>query len=161
FDVPLDSDASNHTQFFSFPTLEVVRDDVRLEGAFGLALLGRFSFTVEPFFVVAHDRPHANGCQDCVAGIRVVDLQHKWGTAAALVPGCLSWPPSMLRAGLMMTWIGRPLNPRRRRTSTFVGRVLSLETMQQGGDTARRPGWTLVSPERVPRTLFARRKHWA
>jgi uncharacterized radical SAM protein YgiQ len=33
--------------------------------------------------------------------------------------------------------------------------------MQQGGDTARRPEWTLVSPDRVPRTLFTRRKHWA
>jgi uncharacterized radical SAM protein YgiQ len=33
--------------------------------------------------------------------------------------------------------------------------------MQQDGDTARRPGWTLVSPDRVPRTLFTRRKHWA
>ncbi len=36
------------------------------------------------------------------------------------------------------------------------------------GDTGRRDGavgapspWTLVSPDRVPRTLFARRKHWA
>jgi uncharacterized radical SAM protein YgiQ len=33
--------------------------------------------------------------------------------------------------------------------------------MQQDGDTARRPAWTLVSPDRVPRTLFTRRKHWA
>src|SRR3954466_13459153 len=33
--------------------------------------------------------------------------------------------------------------------------------MQKGADTAGRPGWTLVSPDRVPRTLFARRKHWA
>jgi uncharacterized radical SAM protein YgiQ len=33
--------------------------------------------------------------------------------------------------------------------------------MQRGGDTARRPGWTPVSPDRVPRTLFTRRKHWA
>src|SRR5450432_911058 len=27
--------------------------------------------------------------------------------------------------------------------------------------TGRRPGWTLVSPDRVARTLFSRRKHWA
>jgi uncharacterized radical SAM protein YgiQ len=32
---------------------------------------------------------------------------------------------------------------------------------QPGGDTARRPAFTLVSPDKVPRTLFARRKHWA
>src|SRR5215475_14710033 len=33
--------------------------------------------------------------------------------------------------------------------------------MRQGGDTAQRSGWTLVSPDRVPRTLFSRRKYWA
>jgi uncharacterized radical SAM protein YgiQ len=33
--------------------------------------------------------------------------------------------------------------------------------MQAGGDPRRRPDWTLVSPDRVPRTLFSRRKHWA
>jgi uncharacterized radical SAM protein YgiQ len=32
---------------------------------------------------------------------------------------------------------------------------------QPGGDSARRPAFTLVSPDKVPRTLFARRKHWA
>jgi uncharacterized radical SAM protein YgiQ len=33
---------------------------------------------------------------------------------------------------------------------------------EQGtGDPGRRSPWTLVSPERVPRTLFARRKFWA
>ncbi|HVU53327.1 MAG TPA: YgiQ family radical SAM protein [Polyangia bacterium] len=31
----------------------------------------------------------------------------------------------------------------------------------QAGAEPRRPPWTLVSPDRVPRTLFARRKHWA
>src|SRR5579872_1851988 len=40
-------------------------------------------------------------------------------------------------------------------------RVLSIRHMQAGGDTRRRAGWTLVSPDRVPRTLFSRRKHWA
>jgi uncharacterized radical SAM protein YgiQ len=33
--------------------------------------------------------------------------------------------------------------------------------MESVGDLGRRPGWTHVSPERVPRDLFARRKHWA
>src|SRR5450432_2418317 len=28
-------------------------------------------------------------------------------------------------------------------------------------DTGRRSDWTLVSPDRVARTLFSRRKHWA
>jgi uncharacterized radical SAM protein YgiQ len=31
----------------------------------------------------------------------------------------------------------------------------------QAGAEPRRPPWTLVSPDRVPRTLFSRRKHWA
>ena len=31
----------------------------------------------------------------------------------------------------------------------------------QAGEEPRRPPWTLVSPDRVPRTLFSRRKHWA
>src|SRR3954469_17894343 len=33
--------------------------------------------------------------------------------------------------------------------------------MQSVGESGRRPGWTHVSPDRVPRDLFARRKHWA
>src|SRR4051812_8996883 len=33
--------------------------------------------------------------------------------------------------------------------------------MQPVGDTGRRSAWTLVSPDHVPRTLFARRKYWA
>jgi uncharacterized radical SAM protein YgiQ len=33
--------------------------------------------------------------------------------------------------------------------------------MQSVGESGRRPGWTHVSPDRVPKTLFARRKHWA
>ena len=42
-----------------------------------------------------------------------------------------------------------------------AARVLSLGRMQAGGDSRRRPDWTLVSPDRVPRTLFTHRKHWA
>jgi uncharacterized radical SAM protein YgiQ len=42
-----------------------------------------------------------------------------------------------------------------------AARVLSIRHMQAGGDTRSRAGWTFVSPDRVPRTLFARRKHWA
>jgi uncharacterized radical SAM protein YgiQ len=33
--------------------------------------------------------------------------------------------------------------------------------MEAGGEARRRPDWTLVSPDRVPRTLFSHRKHWA
>ncbi|HVZ73549.1 MAG TPA: YgiQ family radical SAM protein [Polyangia bacterium] len=33
--------------------------------------------------------------------------------------------------------------------------------MRPVGDGAPRSPWTLVSPDRVPRTLFSRRKHWA
>src|SRR3954469_6612045 len=33
--------------------------------------------------------------------------------------------------------------------------------MQPGDDSGRRHAWTLVSPDRVARTLFTRRKHWA
>jgi uncharacterized radical SAM protein YgiQ len=39
--------------------------------------------------------------------------------------------------------------------------VLSIGGMQPGGDSARPSAWTLVSPERVPRSLFSRRKYWA
>src|SRR5580692_7304494 len=44
---------------------------------------------------------------------------------------------------------------------------MSASDTASRGDTGRRTGepgaspWTLVSPDRVPRTLFARRKHWA
>jgi uncharacterized radical SAM protein YgiQ len=33
--------------------------------------------------------------------------------------------------------------------------------MQAGGESRRGSDWTLVSPDRVPRTLFSHRKHWA
>src|ERR1041384_4057651 len=37
----------------------------------------------------------------------------------------------------------------------------AMRSQEPGAEAGRRPGWTLVSPDRVPRTLFARRKHWA